>query len=70
MCPDGRKLRVAAVTVEGKDLAPATKGETAAVQKIECGGQGRAKLVLAGGAAIELMSYPGVVAEHGPKCRK
>ena len=64
-----RCLRLAAVTVDGKDLAPAVKGTTAAVQKVECGDAGRPKLVLEGGAAVELSGPLDVVKQFSPKCR-
>jgi hypothetical protein len=64
-----RCLRVAAVSVDGKDLAPAVKGVNAAVQKVECGDAGKPKLVLEGGAAIELTGQLDVVKPFSPKCR-
>lgn len=65
-----RCLRVAAVALDGKDLAPAVKGRTAAVQKVECGDGGKPKLVLEGGATIQLTSDLDVVRQFSPKCRK
>jgi hypothetical protein len=67
-----RCLRVAAVALDGKDLAPSVKGRTAAVQKIECGDAGGGqRLVLEGGASIELAKKPAVVSDFAPaNCAK
>lgn len=65
-----RCLRVAAVSIDGKDLAPSAKGRTAAVQKIECGDGGSARLVLDGGATLELTTNLDVVRDFSPKCGK
>jgi hypothetical protein len=62
--------RIAAVALDGKDLAPAVKGRTAAVQKVECGDAGNPRLVLEGGASIELAAPLDAVGDFVPKCGK
>jgi hypothetical protein len=63
-----RCLRVSAVALDGKDLAPAVKGRTAAVRRVECGDGGGPRLVVEGGAAIELAKRLDDVADFAPKC--
>jgi hypothetical protein len=62
-----RCLRVAAVGLDGKDLAPAVKGRSTAVQRVECGDAGHARLVLDGGVSIELATKVDVVFPFAPQ---
>lgn len=65
-----RCLRVAATSLDGKDLAPSVKGRSAAVQKVECGDGGSPRLVLDGGTTLELASNLDVLRDFSPKCGK
>jgi hypothetical protein len=63
-------LRIAATSLDGKDLAPGTKTRTAAVQRVECGDAGHVRLVVEGGAAIELATKLDVVRDFAPACAR